>query len=121
MTLATAARGDDLPLRAHVLRTLRLAGPVMASRAGLLVMASVDTVMAGRAGPDQLAHYGIAITPQLGCLLVGMGLLMGTVVLTAQTDGAGRPEMCGRRACRHADLRRPACACQRLAPQAQTP
>jgi multidrug resistance protein, MATE family len=96
MTLATATRGDDLPLRAHVLRTLRLAGPVMASRAGLLVMASVDTVMAGRAGPDQLAHYGIAITPQLGCLLVGMGLLMGTVVLTAQTDGAGRPEMCGR-------------------------
>lgn len=96
MTLARAAPGGDLPLREHLRRTLRLAGPVMASRAGLLVMASVDTVMAGRAGADQLAWYGIAITPQLACLLVGMGLLMGTVVLTAQTDGAGHPELCGR-------------------------
>ena len=96
MTLAGAGSADDLALRDHVLRTLRLAGPVMASRAGLLVMATVDTVMAGRVGPDQLAYYGIAIAPQLACVLVGIGLLMGTVVLTAQTDGAGRPEICGR-------------------------
>jgi MATE family multidrug resistance protein len=96
MVVATAAGGGDLPLRDHVLRTLRLAGPVMASRAGLLVMASVDTIMAGRAGADQLAYYGIAIIPQLALLLVGIGLLMGTVVLTAQTDGAGRPQECGR-------------------------
>ena len=96
MALATATGGDDLPLRDHISRTLRLAGPVMASRAGLLVMASVDTVMAGRAGADQLAYYGIALAPQLAFMLVGIGLLMGTVVLTAQTDGAGRPAECGR-------------------------
>jgi MATE family, multidrug efflux pump len=95
MALATAASGSDLPLREHVLRTLRLALPVMASRAGLLVMASVDTVMAGRAGADQLAYYGIAIAPHMAFLLVGIGLLMGTVVLTAQTDGAGRAFECG--------------------------
>jgi multidrug resistance protein, MATE family len=91
-----AAGGGELALREHVLRTLRLAGPVMASRAGLLVMTAVDTVMAGRAGADQLAFYGIAMAPQLAFLLVGIGLMTGTVVLTAQSDGGGRPEICGR-------------------------
>ena len=70
MTLASAASGGDLSVREHILRTLRLAGPVMASRAGLLVMASVDTVMAGRVSADQLAYYGIAIAPHLAFLLV---------------------------------------------------
>ncbi len=95
MTLAAAAGDGDLSLCEHVWRTLRLALPVMASRAGLLVMASVDTVMAGRAGADQLAYYGIAIAPHMAFLLVGVGLLMGTVVLTAQTDGGGRAIECG--------------------------
>jgi MATE family multidrug resistance protein len=96
MTLAATARGADLPLREHVLRTLRLAGPVMLARAGLLVMISVDTIMCGRVAAQELAYYGIALSPHLGFVLVGIGMLMGTVVVTAQTDGAGRPEECGR-------------------------
>jgi MATE family multidrug resistance protein len=96
MTLAATARGADLPVREHVLRTLRLAGPVMLARAGLLVMISVDTIMCGRVAAEELAYYGIALSPHLGFVLVGIGLLMGTVVVTAQTDGAGRPAECGR-------------------------
>jgi hypothetical protein len=96
MALATTASGADLPLREHVLRTLRLAGPVMLARAGLLVMVSVDTIMCGRVAARELAFYGIALAPHLAFLLVGIGLLMGTVVITAQTDGAGRPAECGR-------------------------
>jgi len=96
MALAATASGADLPLREHVLRTLRLAGPVMLARAGLLVMTTVDTVMCGRVAAEQLAYYGIAIAPHLAFLLVGIGLLMGTVVVAAQTDGAGRPAECGR-------------------------
>jgi MATE family multidrug resistance protein len=96
MTLAATARGADLPLREHVLRTVRLAGPVMLARAGLLIMISVDTIMCGRVGARELAYYGIALAPHLAFLLVGIGLLMGTVVVTAQTDGAGRPAECGR-------------------------
>ena len=34
MTLAATASGADLPLREHVLRTLRLAGPVMLAPPG---------------------------------------------------------------------------------------
>jgi MATE family multidrug resistance protein len=96
MAVVVTAGGADLPLRTHVLRTLRLAGPVMLARAGLLVMTTVDTVMCGWVAAQQLAYYGIAIAPHLAFLLVGIGLLMGTVVVTAQTDGAGRPVECGR-------------------------
>ena len=56
MTLAATARGADLPLREHVLRTLRLAGPVMLARAGLLIMISVDTIMCGRVAAQELAY-----------------------------------------------------------------
>ncbi len=79
----------------HIVRTLRLALPVMLSRAGVLLLAVVDTAMTGRAGADQLAYYGIAMAPQIFVLLIGIGLLLGTVVLTAQAEGAGRPEDCG--------------------------
>lgn len=61
MTVAATASGADLPLRAHVLRTLRLAGPVMLARAGLLIMISVDTIMCGRVAARELAYYGIAL------------------------------------------------------------
>ncbi len=96
MAVAGAVSGAELPLREHIVRTLRLAGPVMASRAGLLVMTTVDTIMCGRVGAEALAHYGIALAPHLAFMLVGIGLMMGVVVLTAQTDGAGRPMECGR-------------------------
>ena len=96
MAVAGTASGADLPLREHVLRTLRLAGPVMLARAGLLVMTTVDTVMCGRVAAAELAYYGIAMAPHMAFVLVGIGLLMGTVVVTAQTDGAGRPAECGR-------------------------
>ena len=39
-----------LPVGGHLVRTLRLAFPVMLARAGLIIMVTVGTVMAGRAG-----------------------------------------------------------------------
>ncbi|MFQ5984304.1 MAG: MATE family efflux transporter, partial [Alphaproteobacteria bacterium] len=80
----------------HVLRTLRLAGPVIVARCGLLVMVSVDTVMTGRAGAEELAYLAVAYAPQIMMLLIGIGALTGTVVLTAQADGMGRQWECGR-------------------------
>ena len=99
MPVSVAASGhvvDELSLWRHVGRTLRLAAPVMLARVGLLVMATVDTVMCGWVSAEQLAFYGMAMAPQLALLLIGIGLLMGTVVMTAQLDGAGRRQDCGR-------------------------
>jgi MATE family multidrug resistance protein len=83
-------------LSRHVLPTLRLAAPVMLARAGLLAMTTADMVMCGWLAADEIAYYGIAQTPQMAFLLIGVGLLMGVVVMAAQFDGAGRPAECGR-------------------------
>ncbi len=83
-------------IREHLRRTLQLALPVMLGRIGILIMVAVDTAMTGHEGPVELAYYALAMAPQIPMLLVGIGLLLGTVVLTAQADGAGDTRICGR-------------------------
>jgi len=62
---------------------------VVVSRAGFVGLVVVDTVMSGRAGTDELAYFSLASGPQLFLMMVGIGLLRGAPVLTAQTFGAG--------------------------------
>ncbi|MDH3412400.1 MAG: MATE family efflux transporter [Gammaproteobacteria bacterium] len=80
----------------HVARTLSLAVPVMFARVGILLLVAVDTAMTGHFGAISLAHYGLAMAPQVFMLLIGIGLLMGTAVLTAQAEGAGESSDTGR-------------------------
>lgn len=96
MTQAMAEdRARPRSLRQHAARTLALALPVMAARLGLILMITVDSVMCGRHGAEALAHYGIAMAPHVFLLVIGIGLLVGTVVLVGQADGAGEPARCG--------------------------
>lgn len=90
------AYGRPMTIAQHIRRTLALAFPVMVARAGLLIMVAVDTIMTGHAGATELAYYAISMAPQTTMMTVGIGLLVGTVVLTAQADGAGRTADCGR-------------------------
>ena len=80
-----------MPLADELSGLVRLAFPVMVSRAGLLVMTTVDTVMTGWAGGDELAYLAIGLAPFVFLMLVGTGLLTGTVVLVAQARGPARP------------------------------
>ena len=80
----------------HALQTLSLAVPVMLARAGLVIIITVDTLMSGAAGGDTLAYYGASLGPHITMLTIGIGLLTGTVVFTAQMAGADRPAECGR-------------------------
>lgn len=79
-----------LSVMAHIGRSLTLSIPVMLARAGMIVMVSVDSIMTGRAGVEELAHYAISLAPHMTLLVVGIGLMVGTIVLTAQADGAGQ-------------------------------
>ena len=67
----------------------------MFSRAGLLVLAAVDSIMTGRASATELAYYALASAPQVFTMLIGIGLMLGTVVLCAQAGGAGRLDETG--------------------------
>lgn len=82
-------------LRGHTAELVRLAAPVIVSRAGLMVMMAVDTAIVGRFSAEQLAFFGLAHLPGNMMIGVGVGLLMGTVAMVAHALGAGRPEECG--------------------------
>ena len=93
---STASSVPPLTLAEHIRGTLSLAVPVMLARAGVVIMMTVATVMTGRKGGQELAYLGISLAPQITMLTVGVGLLVGTIVLTAQADGAGEQQRCGR-------------------------
>ncbi|TDQ84596.1 MATE family multidrug resistance protein [Dongia mobilis] len=80
----------------HFRRTVQLALPVMAARAGLVIMLSVNAIFCGWQGKEVLAAFGAAAVPQVTLMVVGVGLLIGTIILTAQADGAGNHGACGR-------------------------
>lgn len=74
---------------------LRLSAPVVVARSGVMVMALVDTIMVGRYAAEELAYLGIGLAPIMPLLLSTLGLVMGTLVVTAAAFGRDRPEECG--------------------------
>lgn len=87
----------DGGLARHLGETARLAVPVMLSRAGLVLMLTVDTAIVGHLSSAgmQLAALGAALVPQTVLQTAAVGLLIGVIVRTAQLDGANRQAECG--------------------------
>lgn len=83
-------------LRVHIGELVRLASPVIVSRVGLMVMMAVDAAIVGRFSAQELAYYGLGHLPASLMVQTCVGLLMGTVAMTAHAVGADRPEECGR-------------------------
>ena len=90
-----AVGGAAMPFARHLARTARLAAPVIAARAGLLVMVAIDSAMLGHYRTEALAAYAAANAAQVVMVLIGVGLLQGTVILVAQARGAGDDAACG--------------------------
>ncbi len=83
-------------LAEHVRRTIGLALPVVVARSGVLVLTVVDTIMTGRASAVELAYFGLGFAPTVTLMLIGLGMLLGVTILTAQADGAQAHADCGR-------------------------
>lgn len=86
-------------LKERVLRQtgelLSLALPIVASRAGWMMMGIVDTIMVGHFATDQLAYQSVGGSI-FGMLFVpAMGLMLGTLVVTSNAMGERRFEECG--------------------------
>lgn len=73
----------------------RLAGPVVGSRAGILTLALADTIMLGPLGAAEVGRYGLGTSSFVFLLVVGIGLLFGTMVHTSHLRGEGRLEETG--------------------------
>lgn len=83
-------------LAREVGETLRLAGPAIVARAGMLLMSIADTIMVGRYSTAELAYLGIAWSLSTTLLVANIGLLMGTLVKTSHAFGRRQFEECGR-------------------------
>ncbi|MGH6931871.1 MAG: MATE family efflux transporter [Dongiaceae bacterium] len=95
-TYIRSSRPPARTLNEHIRRTITLALPVMVARSGLVIMISVGIIMSGHAGPNEQAYLAAAFAPHMSMLVIGIGLMLGVTVLSAQADGAGHPEDCGR-------------------------
>ena len=83
-------------LAEHLRRTIGLAVPVVVARSGVLILSVVDTIMIGRGSAGELAYFGLGFAPTLTLMLIGLGMLLGISIMTAQADGAGAYADCGR-------------------------
>ncbi|MCF6196866.1 MAG: MATE family efflux transporter [Emcibacter sp.] len=75
---------------------LRLSFPVVLQRLGIMTMGIVDTVMVGRFSAQELAYQSIGYVPVMTVIVISIGLMMGTMVLTSNAFGAEEYEKCGR-------------------------
>ena len=91
------ARPSSRPdIRAEIGETLKLAGPAIIARAGMLMMSIADTVMVGQYDTAELAYLGLAWSLSTVLLVANIGLLMGTLVKTSQAFGRKDYVECGR-------------------------
>ena len=86
---------DRARLRQHIVELLRLAAPVIVARAGLMVMSAVDILIVARYSSDELAYLGLGTLPASMLVTAGIGMLLGTMILTSHAVGAGQFEECG--------------------------
>jgi len=83
------------PVRADLAELLRLAGPVVASRVGVMTMGLTDVVVVGRYSAVQLGYLALGWTLASVVVVTAIGLLSGVQVMASRALGEGRPELAG--------------------------
>jgi MATE family multidrug resistance protein len=82
---------DRLRLRAGGLsELLRLAGPVIMARLGIMTMGLTDSIVVGRFSATQLGYHALGWAPTAAILVGAVGLLQGVQVMTSRYIGEGR-------------------------------
>jgi MATE family multidrug resistance protein len=74
---------------------LRLAGPVVLARLGVMAMGVTDTIVVGRYSAVQLGYHALGWAPTAVVLTVALSLLNGVQVMTSRAIGEGRPHIAG--------------------------
>ncbi len=82
--------GRAHPVRTEVARLLKLSGPVVISRLGIMAMGLSDAIVVGRYSAVQLGYHALAWAPTSVVVTMAIGLLTGIQVMTARAIGEGR-------------------------------
>jgi MATE family multidrug resistance protein len=91
-----SAAGLGPRLAHHLGDLLRLAWPVMLSRAGILVMAFCDIAMLGRYEPGAVGIANLGLSVFIPLMVFVIGLCTGLVPVVSRAYGAGEWRECGR-------------------------
>lgn len=83
------------PILTDLIELLRLAGPVILSRLGIMVMGLTDAIVVGHFSARQLGFHAMAWAPSSVFVTMNVGLLVGVQVMTARAIGAGKPHETG--------------------------
>ncbi len=86
---------DRLRSRAGLPDLLKLAGPVVLGRLGIMAMGLTDTIVVGRYSSVQLGYHALGWAPSAVILTTAIGLINGVQVMTSRALGEGRPERAG--------------------------
>ncbi len=81
--------------RADLAELLRLAGPVVVSRVGVMTMGLTDAVVVGRYSAVQLGYQSLGWALVSVVVVTAMGLLGGVQVMTSRAVGEERPKEAG--------------------------
>jgi MATE family multidrug resistance protein len=83
------------PIRTDLIELLRLSGPVVLSRLGIMVMGLTDAIVVGHYSARELGFHAMAWAPSSIFVTMTVGLLTGVQVMTARALGAERPHDTG--------------------------
>jgi MATE family multidrug resistance protein len=87
---SSPAGGRVHPFRLELPQLLKLSGPVVMSRLGIMTMGLTDAVVVGHHSATQLGYHALAWAPTSVILTMAIGLLTGVQVMTARAIGEGR-------------------------------
>jgi multidrug resistance protein, MATE family len=79
----------------HMSEMLRLAPAIVLARSGMILIILVDTVMVGHYAARELGYLSMGLSLVQPLVVTSLGLIMGTLVLSAHHLGAGDYRGCG--------------------------
>lgn len=83
-------------IRRQFTELVHLSFPIVLQRLGIMTMGIVDTMMVGRFSARELAYQSIGYVPVATVIIISIGLMTGTMVLTSNAYGAKDYRECGR-------------------------
>ena len=87
---SSVAGGRVLPVRTELAELLKLSGPVVISRLGIMAMGLTDAIVVGRYSATQLGYHALGWAPSSVIVTMVIGLLAGVQVMAARAIGEGR-------------------------------
>jgi len=87
---SSIAGGRLRPVRTELAELLKLSGPVVISRLGIMAMGLSDAIVVGRYSATQLGYHALGWAPTSVVVTMAIGLLSGVQVMAARAIGEGR-------------------------------